>query len=722
MATAKKILDRVARETGIAASQVAATAVLLDEGATVPFIARYRKERTGGLEDVQIIAIRDWIQRLTELEDRRTVVLDSIRDQEKLTPELEAQIMAAESMAVLEDIYLPYRPKRRTRATIARERGLEPLAEQIYAQGSGDPQQWAEAFVNPELEVPDPEAALQGAADIIAERISEDAGVRASLRMLFSEKARLCSVPAKGQDPEKLKKDSKFADWLDWDEQAEQAPSHRILALLRGRSEGVLSIHALPPEDMALERLQQRVVRGNTPAARFVAGAAEDAYGRLLRPSLENELLGQLKLRADEAAVGVFTENLRELLMAAPFGRRPVLALDPGLRTGCKLVCLDAQGALVHNTTIFPLPPRKQIAESSRTLIELCDRYAIAAIAVGNGTGGREAADFVRSLGLQNSDGMPIPVEMVNESGASIYSASQTAREEFPDHDVTVRGAVSIGRRLQDPMSELIKIDPKSIGVGQYQHDVDQKLLKTGLDDVVVGCVNAVGVELNMAGRELLRAVSGISDKLARNIVDYRAEHGALGSRAELKKVSGLGPKAFEQCAGFLRISGAKNPLDASAVHPESYSIVKQMAADLGCSVRDLMQDAGLRKRIELKRYLSDSVGMPTLKDILAELEKPGRDPREGFEEFRFADGVNQISDLREHMLLPGVVTNVTAFGAFVDIGVHQDGLVHISRLADEFVRDPAQVVKVGQKVQVTVLDVDTARKRISLSMRPSDR
>ncbi|MFW5801371.1 MAG: helix-hairpin-helix domain-containing protein, partial [Spirochaeta sp.] len=564
--------------------------------------------------------------------------------------------------------------------------------------------------------------ALQGASDIIAEWINEDTEVRGSLRSLFDEQAQLQSTPAKGQDAEKLKKDSKFADWLHWNEPAKKAPSHRILALLRGRAEGVLSIHAAPDEGLAMQRIEQKVLRGKAADSRLVASAARDAYTRLLKPSLENELLTKLKQRADAAAVDVFTDNLCELLMSPPFGRKPVLALDPGLRTGCKLVCLDNQGALTFSTTIYPLPPKNQHDESTRVLRELTKRFEIAAIAVGNGTGGREAADFVRSVGLQSPQGRMLPVEMVNESGASIYSASQTARDEFPDQDVTVRGAVSIGRRLQDPMSELIKIDPKSIGVGQYQHDVDQKLLRTGLDDVVTGCVNAVGVELNMAGRELLRAVSGISDKLAQNIIRYRQEHGPISSRSELKKIAGLGPKAFEQCAGFLRISGAGNPLDASAVHPESYGVVKQMAGDLNCKISDLMQKPELRRSINLEQYVSTDTGLPTLRDIMAELEKPGRDPRQGFAEFRFADGVNEIKDLREKMLLPGVVTNVTAFGAFIDIGVHQDGLVHISRLADDFVRDPHAIVKVGQKVQVTVLEVDVPRKRISLSMRPSDR
>ncbi|WP_460057239.1 Tex family protein [Spirochaeta dissipatitropha] len=710
------IIERTARETGISIAQVSAAAELLNDGATVPFIARYRKERTGGLEDVQIISIRDSLEKLKELEDRRTFVLKSIADQDKLSPELEKEIKAAETMARLEDIYLPYRPKRRTRASIARERGLEPLAEIIFSQKGCRPPEKAVDFVNPELEVPDVDSALQGASDIIAEWINEDADVRTELRSLFETKAKLISVPAKGQDTEKLKSDSKFADWLDWSEIAADAPSHRILAILRGKAEGVLAVHAVPEDETAMRAIERRVVKGRSEDSNFVRTAAEDAYQRLLKPSLENELLSRLKQRADFAAVQVFSENISELLMSPPFGRKPVLALDPGLRTGCKLVCLDSQGKLVFNTAIYPLPPGNKKEESAGIIRELVKKFRIEALAVGNGTGGREAADFCRSLQLG------IPVEMVNESGASIYSASQTARDEFPDFDVTVRGAVSIGRRLQDPMSELIKIDPKSIGVGQYQHDVDQKLLKTSLDDVVTGCVNKVGVELNMAGRELLRSVSGISDKIAKSIVTFRNGEGAIASRAQLKKIPGIGPKAFEQCAGFLRISGAKNPLDSSAVHPESYAVVQKMAKDLGCSVHDLMNDASLRKKIDLKKYISDDTGMPTLMDIMAELEKPGRDPRQGFEEFSFADGVNEISDLREHMLLPGVVTNVTAFGAFVDIGVHQDGLVHISRLADEFVQDPHKVVKVGQKVNVLVLDVDSKRKRISLSMRKSDR
>ena len=715
------ILPRIAKESGISLQQAKATVALLEDGATVPFIARYRKEKTGGLDDLQVISVRDWLHKLTELEQRRETVLNTIREQDKLTPELEKQILSAQTMAILEDIYLPYKPKRRTRATIAKEKGLEPLAGKIFAQQGADPQELAGTYIHSELGVPDVETALSGASDIIAEWISETADVRAALRSLFANKAQLHSTLAKKQDAEKIKRDSKFADWIDWIEPAAKAPSHRILALLRGQNEGVLSVHAVPEEDDALQVLSRKVVLGRGADSRFTAQAAEDSYKRLLKPSLENELITHLKQQADTTAVQVFADNLRELLMSSPFGRRPVLALDPGLRTGCKLVCLDAQGALVHNSTIYPLPPRNQKMESEDSLRGLVEKYHIEAIAVGNGTGGREAADFCRSLNLTRN-GAPLPVEMVNESGASIYSASKAARDEFPDHDVTVRGAVSIGRRLQDPMSELVKIDPKSIGVGQYQHDVDQKLLKTALDDVVTGCVNAVGVELNMAGRELLTGVSGINDKLAKAIVQHRNQNGPFASRAQLKKVSGLGPKAFEQCAGFLRIRDAKNPLDASAVHPERYAVVQSMAKDIGCSVKDLIADASQRTNIQLERYKSEEVGLPTLQDIMKELEKPGRDPRQGFEEFSFAEGVTELTDLQPRMLLPGVVTNVTAFGAFVDVGVHQDGLVHISRLADEFVKDPSQVVKVGQKVQALVLEVDIPRKRISLSMRPSDR
>jgi uncharacterized protein len=613
-------------------------------------------------------------------------------------------------MVVLEDIYLPYRPKRRTRATIAKERGLEPLAQLLFAQGDIDPLAEALAFVNPEKGVDSAEDALAGACDIIAEWVNEDQTARAKMRDFYSSKAVFKSKVIAEKEAEGIK----YKDYFDWEEPVSTAPSHRILAMRRGENEGFLTLRVIPPEEEALQILDGLFVKGEGPASQQVRMAVHDSYKRLLSSSMETEIRLATKKRADEEAIRVFVENVRQLLLAPPLGQKNVLAIDPGFRTGCKVVCLDRQGKLLHTETIFPLQSEKAAAEAGSKVREMCERFGIEAIAVGNGTAGRETETFIRSLDLQKN----IRVIMVNESGASVYSASEAAREEFPDHDVTVRGAVSIGRRLMDPLAELVKIDPKSIGVGQYQHDVDQGALKNSLDDVVVSSVNLVGVEVNTASKQLLTYVSGLGPQLAKGIVEHRNEHGPFQSREELKEVPRLGPKAFEQAAGFLRIRDGENPLDRSAVHPESYSIVDAMARDLGCSVLDLMREEKLRTRIDLERYISEKVGLPTLNDILSELTKPGRDPREQFETFRFAEGVEKIEDVKPGMKLPGIVTNITAFGVFVDIGVHQDGLVHISELSNRFVKNPAEVVKVHQKVMVTVLDVDLGRKRISLSMK----
>lgn len=706
-------INKIAHELDIRPGQVEATAQLLEQDATVPFIARYRKEATGSLDEVAIAAIRDRLGQLAELDKRRDAILDSLRERDLLTPELEKQISAAETMAVLEDIYLPYRPKRRTRATIAREKGLEPLAAVILVQKTNPPtdlESEAAKFVSEEKGVASVEDALAGARDIIAETVSEDQQTRADMRELFTRSGSMSSVVAKGKEEE----GAKFKDYFDWRESLSTAPSHRVLAMMRGEKEGFLRLHIAPPEDIALGRLHGRFVRGSVPASEQVRMAVEDSYKRLLAPSMETEIRAELKRRADEEAIRVFAANLRELLLSPPLGQKNVLAIDPGFRTGCKVVCLDRQGKLIHNETIYPHTGEKGLREAGASLLGLAKRFGIEVIAIGNGTASRETESFVRQLGLPGQ----IAVVMVNESGASIYSASDVAREEFPNHDVTVRGAVSIGRRLMDPLAELVKIDPKSIGVGQYQHDVDQGSLKRSLDDVVMSCVNGVGVDVNTASKQLLTYVSGLGPGLAGSIVRFRDENGPFASRTQLKNVKGLGPKAFEQAAGFLRIRDGKDPLDASAVHPESYHVVDRMSKDLQCTVRDLMKDQGLRKRVKLEDYVTDQVGLPTLKDIMDELAKPGRDPREQFEVFQFADGIENVEDLEVGMKLPGIVTNVTAFGAFVDIGVHQDGLVHVSHLADKFVRDPNEVVKVHQKVTVTVIGVDVPRGRISLSMK----
>ena len=702
-------LLKIARELGLPPKQVQAAADLLNGGATVPFIARYRKEATGSLDEVAVAAVRDRMGQLLELDQRREAILKSLEERGQLSESLKEKILAAETLVVLEDIYLPFRPKRRTRATIAKEKGLEPLARSLFDQEEMDPISEASTFIDPEKGVGSAEDALAGARDIIAEWISEDETARTRTREYFGSKAVFRSKLIPGKEIEGIK----YRDYFDWEEPASSAPSHRILAIRRGEKENFLIFRVIPPEEGALEILDGLFVQGEGPASRQVQLAVHDGYKRLLSPSLETEIRLEMKKRADAEAIRVFAENLRQLLLAPPLGQKKVLAIDPGFRTGCKVVCLDPQGKLVHYETIFLLS-EKGAVEAGAQIRAMCNRFQIEALAIGNGTAGRETETFIRSLDLPSNRA----VVMVNESGASIYSASEVAREEFPDQDITVRGAVSIGRRLMDPLAELVKIDPKSIGVGQYQHDVDQGGLKRSLDDVVASCVNRVGVEVNTASKQLLTYVSGLGPQLARGIVEYRNEHGPFPSREALKQVPRLGPKAFEQAAGFLRIRGGANPLDASAVHPESYPLVDAMARDLGCSVTDLIRDEPLRKRIDPHRYLSEKAGLPTLQDILAELAKPGRDPRKQFEAFHFTEGVEKIEDVRPGMKLPGLVTNITAFGAFVDIGVHQDGLVHISELADRFVKTPAEVVKVHQPVTVTVLEVDLARKRISLSLK----
>ncbi|HPQ43766.1 MAG TPA: Tex family protein [Syntrophales bacterium] len=701
---------KIAQELQLTEKQVQTVALLLEEGATVPFIARYRKEATGGMDEVNVISIRDRLEQLATLDKRRETVLKSLEEQGKLTDDLRHTVMSAETLAILEDIYLPYRPKRRTRGMMAKERGLEPLAARIFEQSDINTKAEALAFLDPEKGVETIEDALAGARDIIAEWINEDGGVRKALRELFSKKAVLYSKVAKDKEEE----GAKYRDYFDWQEPVAMAPSHRVLAIRRGAAEGFLIFRVLPDEEKTIDILERHFVKGDTAAAQEVRLAVKDSYKRLLSTSMETETRLESKNRADGEAITVFAQNVRNLLLAPPLGQKRVLAIDPGLRTGCKVVCLDPQGKLLHNETIFPLQPHNRVKESEETLQRLAKTFDIEAIAIGNGTGGRETETFCRGIDF----GRPVAVVTVSESGASVYSASEVAREEFPDHDLTVRGAVSIGRRLMDPLSELVKIDPKAIGVGQYQHDVDQKALKKSLDDVVTSCVNAVGVEVNTASKQLLSYVSGLSEKLSGTIISYRNEHGAFPSRAELMKVPGMGAKTFEQAAGFLRIRGGGNLLDSSAVHPESYPVVESMARDLGCSISDLMTGPDLRKKIILEQYVSDTTGMPTLTDIMSELAKPGRDPREQFELLTFTDGVSSIADLEVGMKLPGIVTNVTEFGAFVDIGVHQDGLVHISALADRFVRNPHDVIKVNQRVEVTVIDVDMKRNRISLSMR----
>lgn len=702
--------DLIAKEISQPLKYVNAVAELLAEGATLPFIARYRKELTGSMDEVLIATIRDRIEQLRELDKRREAIIASVEKQGKLTPDLMGAIVAATTLAELEDIYLPYKPKRKTRASVAKERGLEPLAQKVFDQEKFDLEAFAASFVDAGKDVADVQAALDGARDIIAEWVSENPDTRKNIRDLFWREGVVASKVMKGKEAE----GQKFKDYFEWSEPISKTPSHRLLAMRRGEKESILALDIFPPEEEAIGKMERQYIKTDNAAAEQVKLAIKDSYKRLLRPSLETEVRMESKMKADEEAIKVFASNLKELLLAAPLGQKNVLALDPGFRSGVKVVCLDRQGKLLHNDVIYPHEPQREAVKAGMLIKSLVEKYEIEAIAIGNGTAGRETETFIKALGLPNK----IVIVIVNESGASVYSASEVAREEFPDYDLTVRGAVSIGRRLVDPLAELVKIDAKSIGVGQYQHDVEQTKLKQGLDDVVMSCVNSVGVEVNTASKELLSYVSGLSPALAKNIVEYRNQNGPFKDRAALMKVSRLGEKVFEQAAGFLRIAESKNPLDASAVHPESYPIVQKMAKDLGCTVKDLMTSAELRKQLDLKAYVTEKVGLPTLTDILTELEKPGRDPRKVFEFFSFTEGVNAITDLKIGMKMPGIVTNVTAFGAFVDVGVHQDGLVHISHLSDKFIKDPKEAVTVAQKVMVTVVEVDVPRKRIGLSMK----
>ena len=714
----EKHLVQITAELGLQPRQVAATAVLLEEGATVPFIARYRKERTGELDEVKITAIRDRLEQLEALDKRRESIIASLEERKLLTEELRSKVETAASLNSLEDIYLPFKPRKRTRATIAKELGLEPLSEMLWAQDPAtDPEALAVPYVGNSVTVDaktstlDTVAAvLAGARDILAERINDDATLRAQLRSLYLNKGVIKSTLISGKEEE----GAKFKDYFDWSEPAATAPSHRILAMRRGETEGFLYFRLTPPENEALGILFMLFVKGSSRASEQVKLACEDCLKRLVGFAMEVEARGFYKKKADEESIRVFADNLRELLLASPLGQKITLGIDPGFRTGCKIVLLDRQGKLLANEVIYPGRSRGEELEAAEAILNIVRLHKVEAIAIGNGTASRETESFVKKLKLPSS----IQIVVVSESGASIYSASEIAREEFPDLDLTVRGAVSIGRRLMDPLAELVKLDPKSIGVGQYQHDVDQGALKRSLDDVVISCVNKVGVELNTASRHLLAYVSGLNSRTAASLVSHRDTNGPFKSRAELLKISGLGPKAFEQAAGFLRIRDGAHPLDASSVHPERYELVDRMAADLGCTVADLLRDPAKRSSIKLESYATPEVGLPTLKDIIAELAKPGRDPREQFEAFSFADGVEKMEDLQPGMKLPGIVTNVTAFGAFVDIGVHQDGLVHISQISDDFVQNPADFLKVGQKVQTTVMEVDLPRKRIALSLK----
>ena len=705
-----RFIEIVAGELNLDPDRVSGCAMLLDEGASIPFISRYRKEATGSLDEVAVTAIRDRLTELAELAARKQSILASLEKNGHLTDELKAEVEQAENMAVLEDIYLPYRPKRRTKATIAREKGLEPLALALMEQTGKNPEQEAAAFVDPEKQVESVEEALAGARHIISEIVNEHPEARADLRELFLKKGVIQSRVLEGKEEE----GAKYRDYFDWSEPAAAAPSHRVLAMRRGEAEDILSLTMAPDEDEAVALLEERFVLGDGPDSLEVKAAVKDAYKRLLSRSMETELRLETKQKADARAIAVFGANLKELLLAPPLGPKRVMGIDPGFRTGCKVVCLDRQGKLLFHETIYPHTSDRKQMEAARAVEKWIQTFRVEAVAVGNGTAGRETESFLRSLDFMSQ----IPVLMVNESGASIYSASKIAREEFGELDLTVRGAVSIGRRLMDPLSELVKIDPKSIGVGQYQHDVDQTALKNALDDVVVSCVNGVGVDVNRASEKLLSYVSGLGPALAGNIVAHRNANGPFARRRDFKNVERLGPKAFEQCAGFLRIPDAPDPLDRSAVHPESYPVVETMAKDLGCTVSDLVESEQARSQIKISQYVTETTGMPTLLDIMEELARPGRDPRDAFELFSFSKEVHAISDLEQGMKLPGIVTNVTAFGAFVDIGVHQDGLVHISELADRFVKNPSEVVKVGQKVKVRVLHVDLERNRIGLSMR----
>lgn len=690
------------------------TLELLDSGCTIPFISRYRKEHTGGLDEVQITQIYELNERMKETAKRKETIIKTISEQGKLTPELEKRINECWEPEVLEDIYMPYKPKRRTRAQVARENGLEPLATIIMLQRDNAPETTARKFINENVK--SEEDAIKGALDIIAENVSEDERSRSQLRNAFRRGAIITSKVIKSKaDTDEA---AKYSDYFDFSEPLKRCSSHRLLAMRRGEKDGILRVSISADDEECVEKLKRLFVRGYGRCSTLVGEAVADSFKRLLKPSIETEFATMSKENADSDAIAVFAENLRQLLLAAPLGQKRVMGIDPGFRTGCKVVCLDEQGNLLHHEAIFPHPPRNEQIEASTQIKEMVKKYGVEAIAIGNGTASRETDRFVKTLGLADS----IQVFTVSEDGASVYSASKTAREEFPDKDVTVRGAISIGRRLMDPLAELVKIDPKSIGVGQYQHDVDQAKLKKSLDLTVESCVNSVGVNLNTASKHLLTYVSGLGPTLAQNIIDYRTANGAFRSRSQLLKVPRLGPSAFEQSAGFLRIPDAKNPLDNTAVHPESYKIVEKMAKDCGCSVAELIKDKDKRKSIRLDRYVSEKVGMPTLTDIMAELEKPGRDPREQLEEFEFDPNVSTPDDLVEGMVLPGIVTNITNFGAFVDIGVHQDGLVHISQLADRYVSDPIQVVKLHQHVMVKVIEVDRRRNRISLSMKAVDK
>jgi uncharacterized protein len=717
--TAASFVSQIAAELKLPARSVSSVSTLLAEGATVPFIARYRKEATGSLDEVTITTIRDRAAQLLELESRRAAILKSLEERDLLTDQLRAGIQQAATINTLEDLYAPYRPKRRTRATMAKERGLEPLADWLWANqaSAADPLAQATSYVvvsdDKDKAVPTPDDALVGARDIIAERISDDAQARQQIRELYAKEATISSklLMAKENDPEA----AKYRDYFAWSEPLAKIPSHRLLAIRRGETEGFLMMRILVDETHANDLLRRRFVQGLGPIAQQIQLACDDSYKRLLSTSLGTEARIASKTRADKEAITVFIENIRQLLMAAPLGQKRVLAIDPGFRTGCKIAVLDAQGKLLYDDVIYATAAAdSQIQQAREKIVKIVAQLQIQAVAIGNGTAGRETEMFLRLCNLPKN----IPVVMVNESGASIYSASEVAREEFPDKDITVRGAVSIGRRLMDPLAELVKIDPKSIGVGQYQHDVDATLLKRALDDTVASCVNHVGVEVNTASRQLLSYVSGLNATIAENLIQYRNLNGPFQTRQQLKNVPRLGEKAFEQAAGFLRIRDAANPLDASAVHPESYPIVTQMARDLNCTVADLVRDTALRARIDLNKYVTATIGLPTLQDILGELAKPGRDPRQQFEPFSFAEGVSKPSDLKVGQKLPGIVTNVTAFGAFVDIGVHQDGLVHVSQIADHFVKNPVEILKVGQKVNATVLEVDLTRNRIALSLK----
>ena len=700
----------IAAEFNITRQQVESTLYLLLNGSSVPFIARYRKEATGNLDEVQIAGIRDRHSQLTEIDKRRHSVIESIREQEKLTPELEKQLNEATTLSEIEDIYLPYRPKRKTRATVAISRGLEPLAKMLMSQTFFDVVKKAEEFINAEHDVLTSDDALQGARDIIAEWVNENKSSRTRIRFLFEKEGVIYSKLVKSKESEGIK----YKDYFDWKEAVNKVPSHRLLAMFRGENESFLRLHIEPVEEKAFEILYKIFIKASNDASSHVKLAIRDSYKRLLSPSMETEIREIAKLKADKEAIKVFAENLKQLLLSPPLGQKTVLAIDPGFRSGCKLVCLDRQGNLLHNETIYPHPPESKVKEAINKIEFLVDAYKIEAIAIGNGTAGRETESFIKRIHFRKD----IIAVLVNESGASVYSASPIARAEFPEYDVTVRGSVSIGRRLMDPLAELVKIDPKSIGVGQYQHDVDQKALQNSLNDIVSNCVNAVGVEVNTASKELLNYVSGVGESLAKNIIDYRKKNGPFRSREDFRKVSRFGEKAFEQAAGFLKIHQAENPLDSSAVHPESYHIVEKMASNLAVGIPDLIANEELRKKINLSDYISPAAGLPTLTDIMQELARPGRDPRSKFDMFEFDKSIHRVEDLVQGMIVPGIVTNITAFGAFVDIGVHQDGLLHISQLADRYVKDPNEIVKVNQKVMVKVLEVDIQRKRIQLSMK----